>query len=233
MNIWVGRGTQQIIATYFIVSDFVHFSPYLPSPADLCAQLAHINQVPATTGKFGSNVPHYQAGFSFEPGSYSSWADCFTSWITKIFDQDTAVNGQWLAYEAAFKDMICKTIPRLLLPLQANGREIIPVLVHGNLSTNHLGIRLADGMPVLFNPCAAYAHQEFELGVSQLAIGGLDKTYVDEYLRMALPSEPVDEVYHRIILYGVHFNLRLSASHTGPFRERYVRSTVTVIHHNN
>ncbi|KAJ5449515.1 uncharacterized protein N7458_005964 [Penicillium daleae] len=184
------------------------------------ASLAHINQVSATTGKFGSDVPHYQAGFSFEPASYSYWADCFTSWITEIFDQDTAVNGQWPAYEAAFKDLICKTIPRLLLPLQENGRKIIPVLVHGNLSTNNLGIRLADGTPVLFSPCAAYAHQEFELGVSQLAIGGLDKTFVDQYLRMVLPSEPIDEVYHRIILYGVHFNLRLSASHAGQFRER-------------
>lgn len=223
MGIWVGGGPQRTIATYFIVCDFVHCSPDLPSPADLSAQLARIHQVSGTTGKFGSDIPRHQAGIRLGPAWYSDWADCFSSLITAFLNQDIAVNGKWPAYEAAFKNLICKTIPRLLLPLQENGRRIVPTLVHGNLSANHIGIRFSDGMPVLFSPCAVYAHHEYELGVSRLAIGGLDKTYVDQYLRNVLPSEPIDEVYHRIILYGIQFNLGHSISHSGLFRERYVR----------
>jgi hypothetical protein len=34
VGILVGGGPQQTIATYFIVCDFVHCSPHLPSPSD-------------------------------------------------------------------------------------------------------------------------------------------------------------------------------------------------------
>ena len=218
-----GIGKEQINIAYFIVCDFVHCSPNLPSPAGLSMQLARIHQVSEPTDKFGCDEPRHQAGICFAPALYSRWADCFSSLITAFLNEDIAVNEKWPAYEAVFEVLICRTIPRLLLPLQTHGRRIIPTLVHGNLSAKHIGIRFSDGMPVLFSPYAIYAHREYELGATRLAIGGLDKAFIDQHLRIVLPSAPIDEVYHRIVLYGIHFNLRHSIQHGGLFRQRYVR----------
>lgn len=218
-------GPGQHKATYFILADFVHSSTNLPSPHDLGAQLVRIHGVTETSGKFGSDILLQQVGIGHKPAWYSRWADCFSSLITAFLHQDIMVNGEWPEpdYKAAFNVLVCRTIPRLLLPLQENGRRIVPSLVHGNLSAKHIGIRFLDGMPVLFSPCALYAHREYELGASKLAIGGLDTAYVDQYLRIALPSEPINEIHDRITLYGIHFNLRHSILHSRLFRERYVR----------
>lgn len=214
---------EQIDIAYFIVCDFVHSSPNLPSPAGLSMQLARIHQVSEPTDKFGCDEPRYQAGICLAPARYSRWVDCFRSMIIAFLNQDLAVNEKWPAYEAAFEVLICRTIPRLLLPLQNNGRRILPTLVHGNLSAKHIRIRFSDGMPVLFSPYAMYAHQEYELGATRLAIGGLDEAFINQHLRIVLPSAPIDEVYHRIVLYGIHFNLRHSIQHSGLFRQRYLR----------
>lgn len=216
-------GKEQKDIAYFIVCDFVHCSSNFPSPAGLSMQLTRIHQVSEPTDTFGCDEPRYYAGICLPPARYSRWADCFSSLVKAFLNQDIAVNEKWPSYEAAFEVLICRTIPRLLLPLQSNGRRIIPTLVHGNLSARHVGMRFSDGMPVLFRPYAIYAHQEYELGATRLAIGGLDEAFIDQHLRILLPSAPIDEVYHRIVLYGIHFNLRHSIQHSGLFRQRYVR----------
>jgi fructosamine-3-kinase len=193
--------------------------------------LARIHQVPGKTPRFGSDIPGYQSGICIEPAWYDYWADCFTSLVKAFLKQDIAVNGKWPAYETAFEILISRTIRRLLCTLQENGHRIVPTLVHGNLSAKNLGIGISDGMPVLFSPCPIYAHHEYELGVSRLAIGGLDRTYEDQYLRTVLPSQPIDEVHDRITLYGVLFNLRHSIPHNGLFRERYVKSPMKLACH--
>ncbi|KAF4772462.1 hypothetical protein HAV15_009097 [Penicillium sp. str.  len=190
-----------------------------PHKWGLSMQLARIHQVSQRTDKFGCDEPRHQAGICLAPARYSRWADCFRSLIITFLNQDIAVNEKWPAYEAAFEVLICRTIPRLLLPLQNNGRQILPTLVHGNLSAKHTRIRFSDGMPVLFRPHAMYAHQEYELGATRLAIGGLDDGFINQHLRIVLPSAPIDEVYHRIVLYGIHFNLRHSIQHSGLFRQ--------------
>ncbi|CRL30297.1 Fructosamine/Ketosamine-3-kinase [Penicillium camemberti] len=195
-----GIDKEEMDIAYFIVCDFVHSSPNLPSPAGLSMQLARIHQVSQRTDKFGCDEPRHQAGICLAPARYSRWADCFRSLIITFLNQDIAVNEKWPAYEAAFEVLICRTIPRLLLPLQNNGRQILPTLVHGNLSAKHTRIRFSDGMPVLFRPHAMYAHQEYELGATRLAIGGLDDGFINQHLRIVLPSAPIDEVYHRIVL---------------------------------
>ena len=217
-------GKPQTVATFFILFDFVHSSvDDLPDPTSLCAHLARIHgTTPQTTMEFGFDAPRLLDGVILEPAWDSSWAAFFSRLVTAFFDHEIAVNGRWPVYEAAFKDLVWHAVPRLLEPLQSKGRQICPSLVHGNLSSDNVAIRQADGMPVLFSACAMYAHREYELGAVRKAGNEFDSTFVDQYLRTALPSEPIDEVYHRIILYGIRFNLGFSISHNAVVRERYV-----------
>lgn len=219
-------GEQQAADTYFILYDFVHSSgDDLPDPAILCAHLARIHRTTLPTKEFGFDTLRSLDGVVLEPAWDRSWADCFSRLVTTFFNHEISVNGRWPDYEAAFKNLINRTVPRMLGRLRSKGQHITPSLVHGNLSSDNVAVRQADGMPVLFSACAMYAHNEYELGAASLAGNGFDSAFVDQYLRTALPSEPVDEVHDRIILYGIRFRLGFSISHSTVIRERYVKAS--------
>jgi fructosamine-3-kinase len=51
-------------------------------------------------------------------------------------------------------------IPRLLRPLEANGRSIKPSLVHGDLWYANSGLDSDTGGSIVFDACCFYAHNE-------------------------------------------------------------------------
>lgn len=53
-------------------------------------------------------------------------------------------------------------IPRLLRPMESDGRKLRSVLVHGDLWPGNVAIGDGTNEPVLYDPCACYAHDECE-----------------------------------------------------------------------
>ena len=51
-------------------------------------------------------------------------------------------------------------IPCLLRPLETGGRLIEPVLVHGDLWYGNAATDLGTGVPIVFDACCFYAHNE-------------------------------------------------------------------------
>lgn len=58
------------------------------------------------------------------------------------------------------KDMIEKVIPRLLKPMETNGRSIKPSLVHGDLWYDNAAVDTATDRPLIYDPASFYAHNE-------------------------------------------------------------------------
>jgi protein-ribulosamine 3-kinase len=56
-----------------------------------------------------------------------------------------------------------KVIPRLLRPLESEGRSVKPSLVHGDLWFANSGIDVDTGESLIFDACCFYAHTECEL----------------------------------------------------------------------
>lgn len=61
-----------------------------------------------------------------------SWARSLTHQLNYVIRYDKETNGPWLEFDAACRQLIDVVIPRLLGALQSNGREIRPVLIHGD-----------------------------------------------------------------------------------------------------
>lgn len=53
-----------------------------------------------------------------------------------------------------------KVIPRLLRPLEKDGRRVKPSLVHGDLWYANSGLDAATGESLVFDACCLYAHNE-------------------------------------------------------------------------
>jgi Fructosamine kinase. len=142
--------------------------------------------------------------------------------LTAFFDYEVATNGEWAKYQAAFMNLVRKTTPRLSRNLRCKGEDIVPSLVHKNLSSQNVVVTQMDGMLAFLNACALYTHNEYELGAYRLPNSGFNETYLEEYFRVVPISEPIND-HDRIILYGIRFKLDYPATYNVEVRERFVR----------
>ena len=94
-------------------------------------------------------------------------------------------------------------IPRLLEPLQADGRTLTPCLIHRDLWHENVGTNRETGGIALYDPDAWYAHHEFELGIWRCDFTKFGKEYLLAYLKRFPASEPEEEFEDRNRLYSL------------------------------
>lgn len=113
-----------------------------------------------------------------------------------------------------------KVIPRLLRPLESDGRTVKPSLVHGDLWYANAGINVDTDQPLVFDACSFYAHNECtfsyetpavahakhiesedEFGQWQPACNRFGDEYVAAYNTFAQISPPEEDFQGRLDLY--------------------------------
>lgn len=199
--------------THFLLMDFLHISDALPDPSRFCEMIKEVHQKSTSpTGMFGFMVPNTH-GKNLQPNEWdSSWRRFFSRLITEFHKADLELNGPWPEYEAAFKTLTAHTIPKLLDPLQEEGRVLKPCLVHGDLWEGNVGVDLDTGDPVLFDISAMYAHNEYELGMWRRVVVKFDQPYIKCYRSLVKSSEPENQWDDRNRLYSIKFNMGHVAS---------------------
>jgi protein-ribulosamine 3-kinase len=101
-----------------------------------------------------------------------------------------------------------KVVPRLLIPLQENGRVLEPSLVHGDCWDGNTALDAQTGEACVFDVCSFYGHNEYDTGNWRAPRHRLcDKAYVECYKQHIPPSEPVEDWGARQLLYSVCFNM--------------------------
>ncbi|OBT61184.1 hypothetical protein VE03_09437 [Pseudogymnoascus sp. 23342-1-I1] len=123
---------------------------------------------------------------------------------------NTNFDGPWEEMERLKSAMIEKVIPRLLRPMESNGRFIKPSLVHGDLWYGNAAVDSETGRPLVYDPSSFYATNH-ELGNWRPDRNKFDKNYFLEYHSLVGKSEPVDDYDDRNALYGMRFNLQAAA----------------------
>jgi len=189
-----------------------------PEPASLVERVAKMHiEGKSPTGMFGFHVPTVCGKFVRTTKWEKTWAACFTNLLNDVIRYDNETNGPWPEFDAACKQVIDVVIPRLLGALQSDGRNIEPVLIHGDLWEQNVGIDMETGDTILFDPGSVYAHNEMEFGTwrASWACHFNSPIYMRLYQRHIEPSEPVDEWDDRNRLYSVHIYLNDSAGHPG------------------
>lgn len=83
-------------------------------------------------------------------------------------------------------------IPRLLRPLETEGRTVKPSLCHGDLWYGNACTDLATREPLIFDGKALYAHNEYELGDWYAARNRFGRNYYRAY-QAHMPHPPPEE----------------------------------------
>lgn len=104
------------------------------------------------------------------------------------------------------EQLITQSVPRLLMPLQADGRILKPCLVHGDLWEENCGTDMVTRQPKIFDPAVFYGHNEVDIGMWRRDVVHFGKTHIREYLRNFPPSEPKDQWDDRNRLYSIKFD---------------------------
>ncbi|KAL9093908.1 MAG: hypothetical protein Q9165_003831 [Trypethelium subeluteriae] len=115
---------------------------------------------------------------------------------------------QWPEFDVVCNLTLEKVVPRLLLPLQSEGRQLKPCLIHGDCWDGNTAMDANTGDAFVFDVCSFYGHNEYDTGNWRAPRHRLsNKAYIRNY-KMHFPvSEPVEDWDARNLLYSLCFNI--------------------------
>lgn len=200
---------------YFFLSQYIDMTGKMPDPNQLCAKLAQLHRKSESpNGQFGFHITTCQGrapqAFLWE----KSWTIFFTNLLQHVIKLDFKYNGYWEELDIVEKRLISDVVPRLLRPLETDGRSIKPSLIHADLWEGNTGTSLDNGNVYIFDSAAFYAHNEMEVGNWRCHYNKIhNSAYTKAYLKHYGPSEPKDEWDDRNRLYSIYFNVIYSVNH--------------------
>jgi protein-ribulosamine 3-kinase len=161
-----GRYDQQQPETYFLVAPFCEIGIQPPDPAKFTTRLADMHKRSLSPyGKFGFHVTTCHAILPQMTNLWEeSWSALYQKQLAHMIKLDKEKHGIWPEFQHVCRLTIDKVIPRLLEPLQSDGRSIKPCLVHGDLWDENTATNMDTGEPFVFDTGSFYAHNEYEIG---------------------------------------------------------------------
>ncbi|KAG7286471.1 hypothetical protein NEMBOFW57_008782 [Staphylotrichum longicolle] len=183
----VGLGTYTAIPdTHFFLCEFRHFGDEMPDPEDFTLRLAKLHQnSQSPNGKFGFHVTTYAGNLPQMVDWESSWEVFFTKGLRHALDFEIKAKGPDPELDRLLPMLFSRVIPRLLRPLEANGRSIKPSLVHGDLWYANTGRDT----------------ETDEFGQWRPTCNKFDETYSAAYHKHVEKSPPVEDYDGRVDLY--------------------------------
>ncbi|KAL2189944.1 hypothetical protein L209DRAFT_679532 [Thermothelomyces heterothallicus CBS 203.75] len=191
--------------TYFFLCRFYNFSEEeIPGSDDFPKLVAEFHGCSQSKGaKFGSPITMYGGRNPQTFPLCESWEECFSRGLDKIFDMEEQAQGPDEEMRQLREGLMTKVIPRLLRPLETEGRSVTPTLVHGDLWDGNVGIDAATGRTLVFDATPLYAHNEYELGPWWPVRHQMGRKYVEAYRRFYGASEPAQDFEDRVQLYAM------------------------------
>ena len=158
----LGWGTyEKEFDAHFFLCNFHDMTDNIPDISNFPAMVAqlHKNGV-SPTGKFGFPVTTYQGRLPQDTTECDTWEEYFSRGIQRFFELEEESQGYDEEMAELRKGIMENVIPRLLRPLETEGRKVVPGLVHGDLWDGNTSVDVATDMPLIFDACSSYAHHE-------------------------------------------------------------------------
>lgn len=180
-------------ATYFFLCAYRSMKSDMPDPVQFTALLGKVHhQSESPSGRFGFHVPTYPGNLPQYVEQEDSWEIFFAKSMRQALDLEISRKGSSEELDGLAEVLFGKVIPRLLRPLESEGRSVRPSLVHGDLWYANSGIDTHTGQILVFDACCFYAHHECEsgpcVGDGVVALT-LQKTSLGNGVRSAINSE--------------------------------------------
>lgn len=135
----------------------------LPDVQQFCALLAklHRESIPLSpNGKFGFPTTTYEGTMWQDTTWCDTWEESFLRHFKAFVQQEREVHGPDDELDMLLPSFYQKVIPRLLRPLESHGRNVMPVLVHGDIWYGNIAMKADTGEPLMFDPSVFWGHNE-------------------------------------------------------------------------
>ncbi|KAI1314240.1 Fructosamine kinase-domain-containing protein [Xylaria venustula] len=230
-----GRFSEDVLSsesTYFILMQFREVGEQPPNPLKFPARLAEFHKKSKSpTGKFGFHITTCHSKLPQITNCWEdSWETLYKKQLAQMIFLDKEKHGEWPEFQKLCQLTLEKVIPRLLGPLQSEGRTIEPCLIHGNLWDENTATDMDTGEPFIFDGSSFYGHNEYEIGNWRSARHRLsDKLYVKNYKRHFPVSEPGEEWDDRNLLYSLRYDLGTAILIPGCNQRQAVKDNMTLL----
>jgi protein-ribulosamine 3-kinase len=149
--IWWGSFTTVTDAHYYIYK-FYELVDELSEPTEFCETVANLHALSESpNGKFGFHTVTYNGNLPQNNDWASTWEEFFTVGFKHMLEINIERGGSWKEMEELRSAIVTKVIPRLLRPLELNGRTVKPSLVHGDLWCGNTALDTMTGKPSVFS----------------------------------------------------------------------------------
>ncbi|KAK4214682.1 Fructosamine kinase-domain-containing protein [Rhypophila decipiens] len=185
----------------FFMTEFRHPDPEKrPSPMELAMILRKLHNSSISSvdsrGRFGFPVTTFKGYVPLD----NSWTDSWEEWFTRQFKLDVkfeqSVRGPDPEMDNELLEEFCKkVIPRLLRPLQTEGRAIKPCFVHTDIWHGNVHFDRESEVPIVFDA--------LELEMFHHPRYGWGPEYLQAYIDLMPASEPKDDFEDRVALYAM------------------------------
>lgn len=152
---------------YFLLIRFYELSGDIPDVSDFPALLAKIQMRPeakSKTGDFGFPITTYGGRNPTVYPMGKSWETTLAGSLEAAFIAEEETQGPDAEMTRLRDSLFNKVIPRLIRPLETEGRSVDPILCHGDLWDGNASIDAATGDPKIFDPAPLWAHKECKIG---------------------------------------------------------------------
>jgi fructosamine-3-kinase len=140
---------------------YYDFCEGVPEPVSFCEKLARLHSAPSPDGKFGYPCTTYYGNMPQDNTPSDTWTEFFGRSLRHVLMLRDASAGPSPELEALIPALFDHVIPRLLRPLETNGRQLVPSLLHGDLWSQNTGIideRTEEG--IVFDSSSFWGHNE-------------------------------------------------------------------------
>ncbi|KAF5675475.1 kinase-like domain-containing protein [Fusarium circinatum] len=209
----IACGTYETISdTHFFLCEFREMKEDMPGPDEFASRLSKMHHKSVSpTGKFGFHITTYAGNLPQYVAWEDSWETFFTKSMRQALDLEIYVKGNSDELEVLSEALFEKVIPRLLRPLESDGRTVKPSLIHGDLWYANTGIDAESKQPLIFDACCFFAHHEYEFGQWRPACNKFGDEYVAAYNKLVQISAPEEDFEGRLDLYRLRFDTHVSA----------------------
>lgn len=147
--------------THFFLCHFKDMTDEMPDPDQFTERLAALHQdSKSPNGQFGFHMTTYSGNLPQMNDWETSWETYFTKRMRLALELELEAKGPDSEFDTLIPVLFEKVIPRLLRPLESEGRSVKPSLVHGDLWYANSGIDVDTGKSLIFDACSFYAHNE-------------------------------------------------------------------------
>jgi protein-ribulosamine 3-kinase len=146
---------------HFFLATFHEMAEELPDINAFAWKVAELHmKSESPNGKFGFPVTTFSGNAPQDNSWTDTWEAFFTQALTHMLNLERESQGPSDEMERLREALVQKVIPRLLRPMEMDGRKVKPCLVHGDLWYGNACTDLKTNSPIVFDACSFYAHHE-------------------------------------------------------------------------